>query len=699
MNLNTISAVAFSFALSFQAAYAASSEPAGSPGIPHRWAPALKQAVGTAYERTEAKSPVWFTVAEGILTEVFYPYIDQTQVGDLQFIVTDGKSFFSEQKRDTVSTVKYADDGATVLISGRDRTGRYSFEQAIVTDVASPVVRIKTSFQWHQPGLRVHVLFKPAINNTGSGNIGHADHQALYATKKSARARVLNGRKFDDVFAALTPSVPFTKTSVGYVGFSDGWQDLNKNFQLTETWKDAGPGNIALTGELEASAGSTYEYEIALGFGPNRAQALANAQRSLQVPFRVARGLYDAGWMSYLDRIASSEPGKKQFMKDSQLARLSAMTIKMHEDKKWHGAIVASLSKPGIPGGNHAEDGIGGYHLIWPRDLYHAGMGLLAAGDFETPVSVLRYYVASQKEDGSWAQNYWVDGTPYWKGIQMDEIAFPIVLAAHLEKRGVHKLAADERLMVKKAAEYLIKHGPVTQQDRWEEIGGYVPSTLASEIAALRAATQLTGDKVYAGVAQDWSSKLESWTVVPRGPYGNNYFLRTSLNGNPSSFETIHLANGAGSALAPEILDGGFLELVRLGIRDFNDPNIVNTMKIYEDPALKIATGHPGAGNALGYRRYNRDGYGESGVGGYWPLLAGERGHYSVAAGDMNRARAQLFLMERAALPSGMIPEQTVDVQAKSRAGLGVACPLVWAHAEDILLHRSIEEGTVFDAP
>ena len=672
-------------------------EPIGSPGIPHRWAPALKDAIGTSYEETTAQSPVWFTVAEGILSEVFYPTVDQAQIGDFQFLVTDGKNYFSGQQRDTIYKVDYLDEGMAVRITGQERGGRYSYEQTLITDPAAPVVRIKTTLHWNVPKLRVFLLFKPAINNTGSGNLASASPDGLFATRQAGSLR----KSQFPVQVALVASSRFLAESVGYAGFSDGWQDVSKNFKITEPSHEAGPGNVALTGELPVGAGTDYTYEVAIGFGQTRDEALTYAQTSLGTSFEHVQAGYESGWKGYLNSLQNSPLNQgKRFISESTFARRSAEIIKMHEDKRNPGALVASLSSPGIPDGVNALDGTGGYHLVWPRDLYHAAMGLLAAGDTRTPVSVLRYYLKTQKTDGSWPQNYWVDGSPYWLGLQMDEVSFPILLAAQLKKHGVHAPAKDELEMIRRAAAFIMSHGPMTQEDRWEEIGGYVPSTLAAEIAALRTASMLTGDAGPAQTADHWQSLIERWTLVPNGVFGSNYYLRASPGGNPGNPEPINIANGGGPAYASDILDGGFLDLVRMGIRGPNDPRILSTLRIYEMPEIGIAKAD--SSGVLTFKRYNRDAYGPSHQGGYWPLLAGERGHYAVAANQTETARAELFLVEKSAVESGLLPEQTLTPPpATGHADIdeGIACPLVWAHAEDILLHRSIEEGTVFDSP
>ena len=656
--------------------------------MPHRWPHALKEAVGTAYEETGSASPVWFTIADGILSEIFYPTVDRPQVSDLQFLVTDGEKYFSEQKRDCVSTVTYSGEGMAVRITGREKSGKYQFEQWVVTDPAFPVVRIRTTYRWNKPGLRVFSLFKPAINNSGSKTMAQATPEGLIATQASKT-------KNTETAVLVSPST-WVASSAGYVGISDGWQDLSRNFKITFPWKQAGPGNVALIGELPVRQETESTVEIALAFGSDVTEALSYAKTSLAVSFDQIRNQYEQGWKNYGKRLEIS----------SAFARKSARIIKMHEDKIHRGAIVASLSKPAVPDSEGTVDGTGGYHLIWPRDLYHAAMGLLAAGDLSTPRDVLRYYAKTQKSDGSWHQNFWTNGSPFWTGIQMDQVSFPILLAHQLASRKVLTLNSEHLAMVRKAVGFLLNKGPITGQDRWEEMGGFIPSTIAAEIAGLRAAANILGDPEISKVASRWQSQLESWTLVPQSSLGRSYYLRGSPTGNPGSFEQIDLANGAGRASAPDIIDGGFLDLVRMKVRDSKDPRILSTLGIYERESLGIATQSPSFPGARHYRRYNRDAYGPHRVGGYWPLLAGEKGHYSIAAGDLENARTQLWVLEQSSLPSGVIPEQIIfPIPGKStpfngaEVGVAVACPLVWAHAEDILLYRSIEEGSVFDAP
>ena len=160
----------------------------------------------------------------------------------------------------------------------------------------------------------------------------------------------------------------------------------------------------------------------------------------------------------------------------------------------------------------------------------------------------------------------------------------------------------------------------------------------------------------------------------------------------------------AGGFPAKEIVDGGFLELVRYGIRKADDPLIVDSLRVL-DAVLKVDTP-----DGPCWRRYNHDGYGQRedggpfvgyGKGRAWPLLTGERGHYELAAG--RPPGPYLRAMEGFASPTGLLPEQVWDEPDRPDLFMflgrptGSARPLMWAHAEYIKLLRSAADGKVFD--
>ncbi|MFZ0736621.1 MAG: glycoside hydrolase family 15 protein, partial [Candidatus Acidiferrales bacterium] len=532
----------------------------------------------------------------------------------------------------------------------------------------------------------------------------------------------LNGRKIlvaqkQGTWLALAATVPFSRVSCGYVGRSDGWTDLAGNFQMDWEFDHATDGNIALTGELDLS--SHREFTLGLAFGDTQHRAITTLFQSLGDPFEEHLKRYTEQW----DRTSAHQHPLAKFSSDKgNLYHSSFSLLLAHEDKSYPGALIASLS---IPWGEAAGDkDQGGYHLVWTRDMVSSASALLASGENATPLRALIYLAVSQQVDGGFSQNFWVNGNPYWRGIQLDEVAFPILLALRLSRENALQ-DFDPYPMVLKAAGYLLRHGPVTQQERWEEASGYSPSTLASNIAALIGAAyfcRLRGDKAAAEFLEQYADFLEShveaWTVTTQGTLVSGiprHYIRILPDrvDNPDPTEDpnagiLKIANLAPSTNnsfpAKEIVDAGFLELVRYGIRKPDDPVIVDSLKVV-DAVLKVNT-------PVGpvWHRYNHDGYGQRedggpyvgwGKGRAWPLLAGERAHYELAAG--RDVKPFLGAIEGFASATGLLPEQVWDEQDQPKVHMflgrptGSAMPLMWAHAEYIKLLRSISDGRVFD--
>jgi glucoamylase len=360
---------------------------------------------------------------------------------------------------------------------------------------------------------------------------------------------------------------------------------------------------------------------------------------------------------------------------------------------------------------------------VWPRDLCQAAGAALAAGDTQLPLRVLRYLAQIQLADGGMPQNCWVDGRPFWSGIQLDEVAMPLMLAWRLESLGLLD-GFDPYPMVRAGASYIVKRGPASPQERWEEDGGISPSTLAAEIAALVCAAEMARARddaqcanLCVRTADFWATNVERWTYTTRGTLldgHDEYYVRLEAI-DPETLETdfdpntglIHINNlPAEQSGFPvfDIIDGGFLELVRYGIRAARDEHVVKTLFVY-DAVLKRETP---CGPC--WLRYNHDGYGQkangeafdgTGVGRCWPLLVGERAHYEIARG--RDVRHLVKAMECFANAGAMIPEQvwdTVDLPDKLMycgRPTGSAMPLVWAHAEYIKLLRSAQGRAIFD--
>jgi len=658
------------------------------PGEMPTWTTGGKEAVGTA---TTTESKVWFTLQGGILTEVYYPRLDTADVRTLEFAVSDGKRVWVESKDMRHSLERVNDDALLYRQNSSDPEGKFRLTKTYVTDPKNNALLIDVSFNGPST-YAVYVLFDPSLKNSGYGDTGFSQGDALVTEKQ-------------DVAAALAAQPSFAETTSGFAGTSDGYTDLLNHKTLTQKYMRAENGNVLQVARLASPNHSV----IALGFGPSGAEALETAKKSLQRDFPAVSAEYVAGWKEYTRGLVKVDA------KYEGLFELAAMVLKAHEDKTYRGAMIASMSVPWGFAVKASEPTVGGYHLIWARDLYEVATGLLAAGDRAAAERALNYlFTVQQKPDGSYPQNSWLDGKPYWTALQMDEVAFPIVLAWQLGQMDSDTWTKH----VRPSAEFIVSHGPVTQEERWEEVPGYSPSTIAAEIAGLVCAAdiaQKNGAKDdadrYLRVADEWSANLEKWTVTTTGHLGKagagqGYYIRINDTTDPNDGGKLDVRNGGGVWDKRDVVDAGFLELVRLGIRSANDPIIARSVEVIDST---IRTETP---NGPAFRRYNHDGYGETyfggpwlgeGVGRLWPIFTGERGEYEIALG--HDPALYLASMLKFANAGGMIPEQVWDQAdpTASRfnfgAGTGSATPLAWSMAQFLRLAVSAEQRRVVETP
>jgi len=690
----------------------------GNPGMEPRWTSSVKDAVGTAYA---ASSRIWFTCSHGVLNEVYHPTIDRAQVRDMEFLVTDGETFVHEEKRDLLTTFEYIHTEALgVRYVNADPAGRYKLTKEIICDPHHSVVLTHVRIEGDRdllPRLKVYALLAPHLDGGGAGN--------------SARALDLAGRKvllawknqWSLAMAAhCGPSgFGFSRVSCGFVGTSDGWRDLMDNFRMDWEFDSATNGNIAVIGELDLDGigkDGALEFTVAFGIGVGHHTAAQKTVGSLATPFAELRERYITQWK----RAANPAWLAAKASDGGKLMGTSHNVLLAHEDKTYSGAFVASLS---IPWGQvKGDDDLGGYHLVWTRDMVQTATALLACGRAETARRALVYLACTQEPDGGFAQNFWIDGTPYWTGQQLDEVAFPLILTWRLWKAN----ALGELQMfpfVERAAGYLVRQAPITLQERWEENSGYSPSTLAAVIGGLICAAEIARAHdsmelaVFLEEFSDWiASHLEDWTVTNNGvlhPQIKRHYMRIKPPECGEAYahescgkETLKIANRPPGTRyefeAREIIDAGFLELVRYGVRRADDPLIVDSLVVVDAVLKRNLPQGPG------WLRYNWDGYGNNADGGpfqgwgqgrVWPLLTGERAHYELAAGKDISELIKTY--ERFATCGQMMPEQVWDVDIQAEAGMrkgqpaGSAVPLVWAHAEYLKLLRSAVDGKVFD--
>jgi glucoamylase len=691
----------------------------GAPGTQPRWTSSLKDAVGTAYA---GSSRIWFTCSHGILNEIYHPTIDRAQVRDMEFLVSDGETFAHEEKRDLVSTFEYIHQEALgIRYVNRDPEGRYSLTKEIICDPHHAVVIQRIRLEGLPdllPRLKVFALLAPHLGGGGAGNsaraVDIAGHKALLAWK-------------DEWSLAMAANCGFARVGCGFVGASDGWHDLMDNFKMDWEFGSATGGNVAVMGEIDlqsiASAdlkgeSAHVDFTLAVGIGEGHHTAAQKTMSALTTPFEDLRKRFIEQWQ----RAANPEWLAAHAQDGGKLMRASHNVLLAHEDKTYSGAFVASAS---IPWGQaHGDDDMGGYHLVWTRDMVQTATALLACGRAETARRALVYLACTQQPDGGFAQNFWIDGTPYWRGKQLDEVAFPLILAWRLWKaKGLGEM--DIFPFVERAAGCLVQQAPITHQERWEESAGYSPSTLAAVIVGLICAAEMMRAHESHELATfleelaDWmEGHLEDWTVTNNGvlhPEIKRHYMRIRPPECGEAYahegcgnETIRLANRPPGTRyefeAREIIDAGFLELVRYGVRRADDPLMVDSLKVVDAVIKRDLPRGPG------WLRYNWDGYGERADGGpfkgwgqgrVWPLLTGERAHYELAAG--HDIAPLIATYEGYACHGQMLPEQVWDEADRPERGLflgratGSAMPLVWAHAEYLKLLRSALDGKVFD--
>jgi glucoamylase len=658
------------------------------PGMLPTWTPGSKEAVGTS---TSLNSKVWFTLQGGILTEVYYPRLDTADVRTLEFAVSDGKKVWVESKDMTHSLERVDADALLYRQTSSDPQGKFKLTKTYATDSRRDTLLIDISFNG-SADYSLYVLFDPALKNSGYDDTGFSQDDAL-VTQKS------------DVAAALISSPSFSELTSGFAGTSDGYTDLLLHHALTQKYARAENGNVLQAAKLP----SREHIVLALGFGKDPAAAVETARESLSREFSAVSSEYVTGWKEYLRGLRHVNAQYERMF------QLSAMVLKAHEDKTYRGAMIASMSVPWGFAVKASEPNVGGYHLVWARDLYEVATGLLAAGDRAAAERALNYLLTvQQKPDGSFPQNSWLDGRPYWTALQMDEVSYPLILAWQLGRTDAETWTKHLR----PEAEFVVSHGPGTQQERWEEVPGYSPSTMAAEIAGLVCVSDIarkngaaSDAERYQRVADEWAGNLEKWLVTTTGHLsksntGVGYYIRINNTKDPNDGGKLDVRNGGGVWDKRDVVDAGFLELVRLGIRPASDPIIANSVQVI-DASIRTDTPH-----GPGFRRYSHDGYGETyfggpwqgeGIGRLWPIFTGERGEYEIAAGqDPTR---YLAAMQQFANAGGMIPEQVWD-QADPTAsefvfgsGTGSATPLAWSMAQFIRLVVCAEEKRIVETP
>ena len=725
------------------------SEAPDGPGALSHFDLARKDCLGTARNTT---SKVWFTVANGVLSDVYYPTIDNTNVETLQYVVTDGSTFTDLQTRDMTSTVRALDSsGMACRVTSKPAGGKYQIVTDYVADPGANAILMKVAFEVDRKKserLSLYVRFDPTVNGNGGGGGGNggADsattdtstgHTILVASDPNTTTNAVNRDYAQPVYAAL--DAPFAESTNGFAGTAgDGLTQLDATHTLTTSYTSASNGNVVQTARVlgKKHDDGDLEFTMALGFGASQAVAVQTAERALRHTFDKARRDSDRGWDAY-DRGLNDPPKKLPGIKSKRADELrdayfvNANVLKASEDKTFPGAIVASMASPwgqAVSAGDPGNTFFGSYREVFARDLYEIWTGLMAVGDRATArAATLFLFERQQQADGSMPRNSLLNGktAPDSFGTQLDETAYPLLMADELHLTD----ASLYENHIKPAANFVASRGPAFGVERWEEQDGYSPSTIASEIAGLIAAAHLAdinhdpvSAAVWRGVADDYQRSIKSWTVTTTGPLAPRYFIRLSKTGDPNAAISYNVGNGGPTLDQRSVIDAGFLELARLGELPANDPDILASLPVVD------ATIRSNTASGLGWHRYNGDGYGDrasdgrpwapsgQGTGHLWPALSSERAEQMLQTGDEAGAASLLDGMERFAGGVSLIPEQNWEGPNLAASPFGTppevasigfvngepagsANPLTWSAASFVRLYADIGAGRLLDRP
>ncbi len=729
-------------ALTIPAASAATAAAApGAPGAPSYFDLARKDCLGTAAGQG---SKVWYTVAGGVLSDVYEPTIDNT-VTDLQ-------------ARDMTYTVAADPTGMACTVTSTDTQHGFRLVTTYITDPASDTVLMNTRLQ-ARPGsganlARLHLYARLDAHVNGNGGGGSANAGANSGVVDPSGVPVVFSTNTVTNAANRDYAVPTymalagtsgQAASVGYAGTaSDGLTQLDTAHTLTP-YTSAPDGHVVATESVTPGRG--HEVTLALGFGRTQAQSVSAAEGSLHRPFGQTAASYRHGWASY-DAGLRPPPAREASLAGRYY--LSANVLKASEDKTFPGAIVASLASPwgqSVPAGvlaNGEPSYFGSYREVFSRDLYEAFTGLMADGDVSTArAATLFLFDRQQLPGGAMPRNSLLNGksAPDTGGTQLDEAAYPILMAYLAGLGGDATLWQDH---IRPAADFLVANGPSDGVERWEEQTGYSPSTIAAEIAGLTAASAIAashGDaaraRLYQATADDFQRNIKAWTVTTTGPYAPRYFIRLSKTGDPNAAISYDLGNGGPTLDQRAVVDGGFQELVRLGELPVTDPDVRASLAVL-DKQISVSTP-----SGTGYYRYgsdaakgSADGYGDCyqpsqtkctttgapwpptgiGTGHLWPNLSGERAESDLAVGSASGAQSLLKAMISFSSGVGLVPEQawedpdlaaspygsdpaTASIGFTKGQAAGSASPLTWAQAQELRLIASLGTGRNVDTP
>ena len=233
----------------------------GRPGKKPHWSSGAKTAVGAA---VSSESRVWFTIANGVLSELYFPDVDTANTRSVRFVVAEGAGFFADEEPDCDHVVEPVEDGIPAYrSSSTSKAKRFVLKKEILAHPDGDVLLMRVHFEPAEESLRLFVFIDPQLQDRGSGNSAHIGQYKGVPMMFVHR---------DGMATATAASVPFVAATCGYVGKSDGIDDVKKHGALTECYNMAPDGNVALCAEVDWKAGGGH-FVLAMGMGGDCAEA------------------------------------------------------------------------------------------------------------------------------------------------------------------------------------------------------------------------------------------------------------------------------------------------------------------------------------------------------------------------------------------------------------------------------------------
>ena len=678
--------------LAYAAAPAVAADAPGAPGDVATWTEGDKDGIGSA---TGLESRPLLTLDDGEMTEVYAPDLGTPSIRDLQFAVSDGRTFAEREREDATHRIELADPRSlTYRQVNTARSGRWRITKTYVTDPGRDAVLVDVTFEslTGRP-LELYAILDPGLSNSGD------DDRALTQDGTAAA--------FDEDYASALAADPApSQISSGYHGTSDGWTDLRSDFRMDWAYDAASaPGNVVQTLRLPLTGiGPKRRATLSLGFGADPAAAAGTARAALAGGFAAASERYAAGWHAYLGGLArpASVQGRER------LYDVSLMVMAALEDKTYRGAGIASPSMAWVWGTIPGYSGP--YHLVWSRDLYQVASAQIAAGDRAAGGRALDYLWERQMQpDGCFPQNSNLDGSPHWPNLQLDEVADPILLAWQLGRSDARtwgfvpaRPAASSSAGRRRRSAGRTPRATRPPRSPPRSPRSSSPPTSRSATARPRT-PRATATAPTPGRRRSRAGRAPQRPAVGRDPY----YLRLTVDGNADAGTTYTIGDGGPTIDQRRVVDPSFLELVRLGVKPADDRGIARRCRS-STPSSACAPRADSSGTATtttatARRRTAARSRGPGNRGRLWPIFAGERGEYELAAGQPAAARGRLADIAATASEGLMLPEQVWDDQAPpgSTPGTGTlsATPLGWTHAQFVRLAWSIDAGRPVERP